>query len=970
MAASERFRTWPPHFIDRVCLGLFLGLGLFAMVSLALPSVFNTPLDYWMRAISLVMIIWGSMRLGHRMIVDHMDRLGRTDSGAVMMLAGAVALSGVSFATTMFGMAEFASQRGSQTGADGTGLVGWFISLLTTFGIQIIMLFIALRLGEQLVQMRPSVDEQFEAATPPVGEMRQALLRNILRAVPVLLLAPLAMVLLGVPFMALLEVLSAPETVTGLDRVGVVAAYGLVVLAVAIASGLLSLSWAAGVGVLLAFAYVGTLAVSSLFSFDSYYRLVQDDSDVERRRIAIVEETTSSMLRDAETSLRNQIVALQESPDAQSVLSGVETLLDDLQRRKDEINQKLAEDAEAFVARLGQRRDTLRAELQTRLAEKQEAIAALDTGDDSANEAIRARTEAETNLKTAQDALAALEEARDDARAEAATNETLAECERIGDNQSPGCEGTSGIAGERSAFTRFTNAAVAANARATRLENVDIPNAAAEVEIAERAFDRAEARVAAAQPLSVEAVVAARQQALDRINERFDDRIEEIQNAIAALPTPEQAGRISLESLEEAFIRFKGNPGNASLAEWVSECTNVRQSLLEAESTAADIRDLVCRPVAMVDMAQQGDALRAAQQRFQGLGDDGNPQDGALVCTSVGGLPSRTAEADVQAALDTLVDNTRTCLGIANRGQPEIEKLQGQLTELVSIYLGQNTDMRRSIEDLRRGSPFAVGAAAGAVFVDVLILVVGFLAALGATATQSHNPIRPNLDTVRDKLSKRAAPFSRDGTAVVPLQRFLSYLEPRRIHAAQQTDPNVAYNMLFRFALNRAAVRPEDEALVKAIMAAVPVRYQRWMPFDYRMPDGQTVLEEREAISQSVVDIMFDLAYPSWTETDRIARDVLAEDPTTSAPAADRDAIPAARAALRLPPPRSKAVDSVRAVVDFESRRARLAQTADGATPSEQQGGNTAGDASGTAPPPARPANPLADDDERPAHQA
>jgi hypothetical protein len=865
-------RSFVQNRSGQVLVGIFVLLIVFSLYYFG--RTFGDSLAQFLpRFIGLVLICLGAIALGRQMIEDHKRKSGNSEGTLTWILVGAVALSAVSFATTLFGMADFAAQH---DGNDGRALVGWFISLGTTFGIQIIMLYIALQLGEQLVRLRPTFDDRFYEE--PEEDIRVA---------PENKVRPFAIgmsglcIVLGFSSIFNVSVYDVgaffEETLYGTGQNKIMAAVILFGIAagILIAFNIIRNVWGLMLSLFLLLVYVVTLSLSSLFSFDSYYKLFQDEEDSQQRRASIIQEETSTMLTDAEESLQDARVALQESKAAAESISETQSILNDLRRKSGEVADALRlhrlENRTANQNERGQLRDEI-----DRINARRDVDIAKITGNQTGTAGL------ESELRALESTLVQLEENRDakiikisDTRKRVEYLNTQIQCEIDGKKGVDGCsEERSGkpnpagfLGGQfgRLTIERDTVAGTIPTLQ-QELNAFAEPLKVAADEVADKGSELALVKTTQAQ--NEDGQTRAQFQ-IAEINELADQEVAEIQSQIRQLSSANAVPGASAQdedassqnpatfkALDSALVVFGNNPNQETLQAWLAPCSTLKSELQDAGIAEGDA--LKCAPPRMATMAQRGQNLSNALEEYSVSECKifGTPKEGvATTALSIDELRAGLAKA-------------RGCLNLANQGQEDVRKSLSDLTELESVFLSARTDIRRSVADLLRWADYAVGAAIGAVAVDFMILVVGILAALSASSALYNNPLRPMPEAVQSTIRSFAKHFSEDNTVENGLQRFLRYIEPRKIETRARPSRGEQRDQLFRNTLNRGAITASDKSLVDAIMAAIPLGYLRY--YDFEPVYGEiTAPEKREAISQSVITMMYESAYISGQLSDQ-----------------------------------------------------------------------------------------------------
>jgi hypothetical protein len=346
------------------------------------------------------------------------------------------------------------------------------------------------------------------------------------------------------------------------------------------------------------------------------------------------------------------------------------------------------------------------------------------------------------------------------------------------------------------------------------------------------------------------------------IAQDYDARIAAVRDEISALRDQiPRGGRIQFDGLSELRARLaelRRDPGGDTLAAWERECGRIREAL--AQGDIVDVSGVDCQPSALTVMAQSADRYAAAALRFEQA--DCNPaQLGAQA-----DVPPDATSQDRTAALRAIVERARTCINLTNEGQEGPTDALSALTELESTWLGERTDIRRSIADLQSGAVYAQGAMGGAVFVDLLILIISILAKTVGQSSHLHSdPTRPPIEAVRTRILRVASSFSEDGTPGPALRTFLSRLEARFVDLDQEGDgyPNERMReMLFRKTVMTERASPQVDRLVDAILNLIPPVYLRRVKFDpIRSGARGEASGDRIGISETIVTMITEMAY-------------------------------------------------------------------------------------------------------------
>lgn len=776
-----------------------------------------------------------------------------------IMLRAALVLSAVSFGTTAFGMLEFV--EGSQT-STGDGFTGTFISMGTTFGIQIIMLFIALELGERLLKLRPRFDDDLHKIHGEYGSDSISRARRMqMRAGWLIALA------LGVMALFAWDVISPADFASLLvfsnssARIwlGVICVLGA--LWALLAFGVVRNIFAFITLVFLGLVYAGTLAVSSLFSFDSYYSILQSKEDIEQRRGSILREETEAMRRMSYTSLRTQLEQLQQAPESEAIHEEVKGGLNTLLSKSREFETQLA--ADSVKARALQEADN------KRIAEQVERLEA--ERDDEIQEELsiivdrRALEEQVTLLdsqrQAAQQVLTKATADRDAVQSEINTRLTLADCEEFGIAEGADCQGTTGRVSCGPNCQRYRQEA--ANLGRIQLPQAErrVVDARVQLETIISQFEEAQVRLDATnfEATASEGGISPAAERANQIRARYNKQIKELRDQITYVSPKDSNGEtFDIEGLSRNYDIFRSAPGAETLKEYTRECRQIKDGLTRIGVLDAEVATFDCQPASMRIFAANSDRLRDALKDYETTCST-TPSDPSQ------GAPVQSSGSNDESTLRKLIDFTRSCLSIANFGQEDVRAMSRDLTELESSYLTGRADLRSSINDLIRGNQFAIGAASAAVFVDVLILVVGLLMAMNSPSMLFENPLDPVPTKVEDLILNIAETYSSDGSTASSFQIFLSYVEDRAIPVTSARNPEALLEEIYRATINENSIAASHRSVVKALKNGIPARYKREMSFvSPRAPAG-TKPETRTAINQTIIAFMNQHAYVQGT---------------------------------------------------------------------------------------------------------
>lgn len=848
------------------------------LISLVIVAMVIAALSWLPDAITQVLgvlgIVWGAVMIDRSIVTEERQRSDGASSKLLIVLRAAIVLSAVSFATTLFGMLNFVAGS-SGSGDAGQKTVGWFISLGTTFGIQFIMLVIALVLGERLIHMRPRFDDKLHRKFSEF-EDEVAAPRNTkwLRATTI----PIAALLLvgaaiSFGFISISELWNFATSFG--DDTGPQIGLGILLLIAALvmlrSARVMTSLWQPISLIFLLFVYFGTLAVSSLFSFDSYYGILQTESDLEQRKGSIVREETAQMIINARTSLDNQMASIREGDRSEEVDALVRDGIDTLVRNARNFDDELRRDALLEEQRIQERNDRIDAQIAQLREDK--ANARLDALD-SLSEAGSLREQI-VNLARQRDAAEARVQEAIVARDALQTNinnlRSWADCEENGltdgiCEQAPNAMSGIPSCGPRCEGYRTT---------ADNLENVDLPAAQRAIETArqdlnavESELQTAQVRLQAAQAETTfaEGEISPAAQRAQEIAARYDEQIRALEDQKSIGIVVAQSAEFDVGGLSASFAAFKSNPNPETLERYDEVCRTTRDGLLRVGVQDSAVREFDCQPAAMSILAASAGRVERAQTRFDAqctVLDDVAPAP--IIDPDAGApqaMPVSQSAANDDASLRRVVDKTRSCLSIANVGQQAIVDASQDLTELESTYLSDSPRIRRAIEDLRRGNVFAIGAASAAVFIDVLILVVGLLVAMSRDSVLYDNPLDPGVEAVEAMLARTARWYAPDHKEATGMRIFYQYLEPRYVEGDNDIGGSTS-DEIYRAAINVQGVPPQHQPLVNALLHALPARYKRTMRFHPLESGGKGEPVHGTAINGTIVSFISRKAHAS-----------------------------------------------------------------------------------------------------------
>lgn len=847
--------------------------------------------------VGVLLVLVGAWRVGQRILQDERSRLSTGDQSRMeFLIVAAVALSAVSFLTTLFGLFGFASASSETPGQQ---IAFWVISVGTTFGIQVILFVISLVLGERLVELRPRKDDAYHAGLQQTdrysyGEDRPTATQRWMQSFGLIvgIVFGMLLLLIGLSAFGLVDLPGAWRALlgqfTGEGQNSYVVGIVFAVLALMIfrVTGLIGSLWHLMVPSFLLFVYGGTLLVSSAFSFDSYYSLVQNSEDIATRRGNIVRDETTRLLARAEAALLDADRELREGVRGQALATQVEAGIDQLIESANQLEEAFQRAVDLQIAQEQERSRQIVSQL-TALKEQEDAELRVVVADASTRAGLSAtilalegtQSAAQQRLESARESLVALNQDMLHKRA-------LADCEEHGLNEGI-CEGRSGIpkCGPRCRKLR---------GQADRIEAVQIPDAQRQVAQAEANLEEITTRLSAENLRLIAASASPEENAAraEAIRERYARQREQLEKARANLGGGGDAraptGAFDVNTLRSDFATFYSNPNTDNLQSYVSNCQRVRDILLSESSTADMVRDFSCQPPSLLSFQAQHASILAARVEFQRMcRSDQNPAS-APANEGSGFAPAPPLPVDDVAApgamapsavvafnsndlvpLRALAEHTRECLAIASgievmltggEGGGRLQGAENDLIELSGVYLSEERDIRRSFADLWRGTDYAVATFAGAVLVDILILVLGFLVAVARPSVMYDNPFDPNLEQLEKDLGNIAAWYSSDRKPATGMRIFNSYLEERFIHPRGPHEP-ANPELIYRMTVNKDAVRPEHERLVTSILNALPPRYRQTVTFSSVASGTDKAEGWRTAINDRVVSMITSIAH-------------------------------------------------------------------------------------------------------------
>jgi hypothetical protein len=795
---------------------LALGAALYFGLAEQLRAVFGvTPNelpadDGFNPAFAIVAMIVSALvfiTLGRRLLADSFEE-AKNNSRHQIALYAALVLSAISFFTTAVGLFEFTEPENGEITANA---VSWILSYATTAGVQILMLVVALELGDELLKLKPvaaqsqMLEDQQNQEPASRRSGSRAFRRRDFDVTRTLLYAILAIIFLLISNLVGLWSMQAITNWWNNIQDASVATPKLMWLPLLIIAagvvlkrlghirnvfGLIVLLFLGGV-------YTGALAVSSTFSFDAYYRFVQSEQQIELEQSAIVAQETSETISSARDLLVNQISVERARLERSGAVSTLQDSIGQLIIRSEQNEDKIFAERERLqdqITRQFEEIDRQREEIRER------RLALQNQADDIAADirALRAkipRLQSEIPLKQAEleRADAAAQRARkaaDDAKFEAE-----AQREGLGDR----------IAGEGPRYRAAVRAADAAEKSAQERES-DKADIQADITTIENEIAQAEIDITRLQN-QVEELESNGQQtgAATQIQQDLEREEENLRQQVLAAEAQQNAlQQADTTAVSQALSRFLTEPAPNTLNDYEAQCSGLRKVLIDVGADLETLGTFQCLPG---EIAIQADRIFDLQNRLVAFAA---PPSGALTETATGAATetvqgdqdgaaaeeNQSAEvAPPPTAISRYCDDgvtllsVREALALARRcveligsdvtGQPD---LAGSLTLTESIYLKPGYDIRKSISNIFRLEPYAVSTAGFAVFIDLFILFVGiYIAYAGSRDKLAEDHRLKSTKTVSSEMRKIATEHSSAysiGSPAWAMREFLNMSTP------------------------------------------------------------------------------------------------------------------------------------------------------------------------------------------------
>lgn len=769
-----------------------LGYGLYALTKWFTEQNLQE-LEPFVESTMITLMIAGMALIGLLLIRETLGR--KAGLYYVISFFTALVLSTVSLATTFFGFFKFVSAQDATSAVTGavTGespIFPIFLAFGATLGIQLLMLVMALQLGDALVERFKATQRlKSNAGQRPNPATRERLGVEqpdaVGSTVNRLVQAGLLVLFIGFVFVAAngLGILDISEIVAVLQgivnenfnptEVSFSVRVLLVAVVVIIAARMLLArrSWFKLMSDLFLVAYLGALFVSWLFSFDSFFSVIQSSQTAQIERDAIVIEETSEILAEASRELEGRTNAQTTRLGSDVVTAPIDEITgalrvalnssaDELARETQiNMNAKINElsEAERRLSDLESDRDQEAGEIELR----SRAVATADTD-------LAGLTEQEETLRSSVNALEAnVAKLRQEVRE--FRREEEAQRRGVGDRASgcgPLCTAARESAQKAEADLDFEEGQLEAQRAAL-----------SDVSSRTRTINRALAE-------GSEDAINRIQGDVDELDDEIDKQKAEVRRLEAelnGLRTASPNAQTRITEVDEASARFKTNPREITLAKFKEVCalSTKLESYVGPSCNVATVQ-------AAVDLLEL-DLARRTQFDAE--------------CVPV--LLPKTAKERVDATRDCLLQVEAS------------SSLNNQLTQLQSVFLTSRNDVRRAIVNLSRGSQFAVGAAIVALLIDIFILIMGITVSFNKSQSALRDPLDNSIDRVEEKLRIICREPEFGGSVQVAMVRFIRTLEPAH-------DNDEAYPANFR-----ADLAQEERDLIHQVTLAAGAPFMR-----------------------------------------------------------------------------------------------------------------------------------------------
>lgn len=661
------------------------------------------------------------------------------------------------------------------------------LSAGTTFGIQGLMFVISIILGRYLIGLRPIERPALPVENEPASDKKIRHFNFGSQIVKFLLslFSPQGMwFLLGIVFAALAvgrywawplinvsgilswfrfffngQALSAGKN--GLD--GLVLFYVLASVIGLWRSKLLGLSWSSMVMFFLLFVYLGTMIVSSTFSFDAYYRFLRSEADLKIESESIVGEEAVDIIHRT-----GQVLVKTVSEQERLVLASPAYAT--LKRNLSELNQKAEQYDEAVL------RDRREAEAQQRLEVEGMRTRAAEAAGRVANaDAEIARLNAEheqlnSQLPTLEENIARLrrEVQRVEEELEPFRKQRTAAKQRM-DLEDSGADGRASGQG-----TKWTAA------------KADFDRANDYIELQENSIaQKLDSAITSRTELvavfgAIPGLIAEQRSLVSGLD---IGSLGAANSSITSQSIPQIVGSLDVKA---AGIEFEKNLDRVAYQRLNDACNTMVSTMQRVIPNDETVSNFQCAPPNLAVLTSELFRLRNGQVHF-----DEACGELALQKIRVGAITDAFSAA-------------RACIQTTGLTSDKVGVQSNKLTQLISVHSTVGHDIRRSIGNFKRKEPFALGAAAGAVFVDSLILVVGILAAMMFQSPLLADPRAITAEDMQKDIFKALSHHSNGDPATAAM----------RIIELGENNPSFEYPVK----IDISRLEKDDKMLVRAMV--------------------------------------------------------------------------------------------------------------------------------------------------------
>lgn len=694
-----------------------------------------------------------------------------------------LALTAVSFSTTYFGLNEFLQPKVSTD----SFILPFFLSVGTTLGIQSLMLVMALQLGKRIMSLKPlspveeknrraQLDRKAKNRTRTVAEVFKA---NIVAADSWTTALGLALMISAYFISSYGLKWTVPFSEYKIDIndgfTFPVLMIGLAGLYLAIRGSSSGGGWRTLTLIFLAFVYFGCLSVSSLFSFDAYYRLMQTEENIELNRDATVIQRSGEIIAAARDELSSELVEnkneLRDSSDFRALRNGLISLQRVYADNRDAVNSAVVEERE----RLKQN--------QQRLSEERQVAIDTAKGVNERIEEIKGRIlTIETEISLAESGLSPLSTELTKLQTERAVQIAKQnEVRKQRDLEATGADGRDD--GEGPKWREF-NAQF--NAIGSYIESLD-------EQITAATSRNGNAQNNIAELNREKAGLAQEQIGLEARAKTIDLNFDDTQPQSAALDAAQRDAIAKTEALATAnpqtvgatLSGFLKSYDRGTFNAYLSECSALLGTLESIDGTNESVLAFDCQPPGLRADVERVFELASAQEAFLNECSKG-----------VAGMEYSDA-----------LGYARNCLQVTTLNTEDFRDINNDLTQLQSEYSTSGYDLRRAIRSLEAGEQFAVGAAAGAVFIDLLILIVGIIIAMLRDSRLYGSLEDVTAEDIERDILQTAMTHDRGHDPFSAIFRFMKYMRPTG-------DGEFSMKLHFR------DVPDEDITLVAALIEA------------------------------------------------------------------------------------------------------------------------------------------------------